>query len=264
MEATYLDKILTAHRARASSDTRNWKVRSVQSVGPSLTEAIRHHRPIGNSVIAEVKRKSPSKGWLNEHLEPGLLAANYVAGGASVISVLTDEPHFGGSESDLREVRRAVDVPILRKDFTVSVNDVLDTIEMGANAVLLIVAALSADELREFHRVATDSGIDALVEVHDVVEAELALSIGATLIGVNQRDLHTFAVDVERAERVAAFLPGSVVAIAESGFSSHDAVQRAAASGFDAVLVGENFVRSSDPRAEVASFVGFPIGSRPS
>ena len=262
MEATYLDKILAAHRARANSDSRDWKTRSVESVGPSLVEAIRTHRPSGNAVIAEVKRKSPSKGWLNEHLEPGPLAVSYVAGGASAISVLTDVPHFAGSESDLREVREAVGVPILRKDFTVSVNDVLDTVAMGANAVLLIVAALTLDELREFHKVATDSGIDALVEVHDVAEAELALSVGATLIGVNQRDLHSFAVDAERAERVAAFLPNSVVAIAESGFSSADAVQRAAASGFDAVLVGENFVRSSDPQDEVASFVGFEIGSR--
>jgi indole-3-glycerol phosphate synthase len=185
-----------------------------------------------------------------------------VLGGASAISVLTDVPHFAGSEADLRLVRTAVEVPILRKDFTVSINDVLDTVEMGASAVLLIVAALTLDELREFHKVAVSNGIDALVEVHDVAEAELALSIGATIIGVNQRDLHSFAVDVERAEQVAAFLPDHVIAIAESGFSSSDAVCRASASGFDAVLVGENFVVSSDPEAEVALFVGFPVGRR--
>ena len=259
---TYLDKILTAHRARAASDSRDWKSRSVKAVGPSLSEAIRLHRPSGNAVIAEVKRKSPSKGWLDEHLDPVHLAASYVNGGASAISVLTDGPHFAGSEADLRMVREAVGVPILRKDFTVSINDVLDTVEMGANAVLLIAAALTLVELREFHKVAVSSGIDALVEVHDVAEAELALSIGATIIGVNQRDLHSFAVDVERAEQVAAFLPEHVIAIAESGFSSSDAVRQASASGFDAVLVGENFVLSSEPQVEVASFVGFPIGSR--
>jgi indole-3-glycerol phosphate synthase len=262
MVPTYLDKILTAHRARAASDSRDWKSRSVKAVGPSLSEAIRLHRPSGNAVIAEVKRKSPSKGWLDEHLDPVHLAASYVNGGASAISVLTDGPHFAGSEADLRMVREAVGVPILRKDFTVSINDVLDTVEMGANAVLLIAAALTLVELREFHKVAVSSGIDALVEVHDVAEAELALSIGATIIGVNQRDLHSFAVDVERAEQVAAFLPEHVIAIAESGFSSSDAVRQASASGFDAVLVGENFVLSSEPQVEVASFVGFPIGSR--
>ena len=262
MAPTYLDTIVAAHRARASRDVRDWKSRSVVSHGLSLAETIRSHRAEGNAVIAEVKRKSPSKGWLNEHLDPRRLATSYVAGGASAISVLTDVPHFAGSVSDVREVRAAVGVPILRKDFTVSINDVLDTVEMGADAVLLIVAALTLDELREFHSVAIESGIDALVEVHDVVEAEVALSIGATLIGVNQRDLHSFGVDVERAEIVAKSLPESVIAIAESGFSSFNAVRRASAAGFDAVLVGENFVTSSAPELEVASFVGFPIGRR--
>jgi indole-3-glycerol phosphate synthase len=116
--------------------------------------------------------------------------------------------------------------------------------------------------LREFHKVAQANGIDALVEVHDVEEADIALSIGATMIGVNQRDLHTFAVDPERAERVASSLPASVVAVAESGFSSSEAVMRAALKGFDAVLVGESFVTSGDPTSNVASFTGFPIGNR--
>jgi len=262
MAPTYLDKIVAAHRARAASDPRDWKSRSVTPSGASFAEAIRSHRAQGNAVIAEVKRKSPSKGWLNENLDPAELATAYVAGGASAISVLTDEPHFAGSENDLRLVHAAVEAPILRKDFTVSVNDVLDTVEMGASAVLLIVAALSKAELREFYDIAISSGIDALVEVHDVAEAERALSIGATIIGVNQRDLHTFAVDVERAENVAAFLPEHVIAVAESGFSSSEAVRRASNAGFDAVLVGENFVVSNDPRDEVASFVGFPIGRR--
>ncbi|MEI6735488.1 MAG: indole-3-glycerol phosphate synthase TrpC [Actinomycetes bacterium] len=262
MAPTYLDKIVAAHRIRASNDVRDWKSRSVVAHELSMAASIRSHRASGNAVIAEIKRKSPSKGWLNEHLDPRRLATSYVAGGASAISVLTDVPHFSGSEADLRAVRAAVDVPILRKDFTVSINDVLDTVEMGANAVLLIVAALTLDELREFYQVAISCGIDALVEVHDVAEAELALAIGATLIGVNQRDLHSFEVDVERAETVAAFLPDSVIAIAESGFSSTDGVLRAAAAGFDAVLVGENFVTSTEPELEVGSFVGFPIGRR--
>ncbi|MCX6508302.1 MAG: indole-3-glycerol-phosphate synthase [Actinobacteria bacterium] len=262
MTPTYLDKIVASHRARAARDARDWRVRSVQSDAHSLAAALRSHRGQGNAVIAEVKRKSPSKGWLSEYLDPKKLAASYASGGASAVSVLTDEEHFGGSVADLRLVREVVDVPLLRKDFTVSINDVLDTVEMGASAVLLIVSALSIDELREFHDVALSNGIDALVEVHDVEEADIALSIGATLIGVNQRDLHSFAVDAERAEKVAASIPSSVVAVAESGFGSPEAVRRAASSGFDAVLVGESFVTSSDPTTEVASFVGFPIGSR--
>ena len=138
----------------------------------------------------------------------------------------------------------------------------LDTAEMGASAVLLIVAALSEAELREFHAAATDVGLDALVEVHDVAEAELALSIGATFIGVNQRDLHTFAVDTERAESVVHALPRDIVAVAESGFSDPSAVVRAAAAGFDAVLVGESFVTSGSMTDAVRAFVGHPIGVR--
>lgn len=262
MAATYLDKIVAAHRERAALDGRNWADRKVISSAPSLRAAIETHRESGNAVIAEVKRKSPSKGWLNEFLDPALVAREYAAGGASGISVLTDTLHFGGSTQDLISVRNAVDTPVLRKDFTVSINDVLDAAEMGASAVLLIAAALSEAELREFYRVATDIGLDALVEVHDVVEAELALSVGATFIGVNQRDLHTFAVDTERAESVVHVLPSSVVAVAESGFSDPLKVARAAAAGFDAVLVGESFVTSDSMSLAVARFVGHPIGGR--
>lgn len=262
MAATYLDKIVAVHRERAAADTRIWSQRTVISSAPSLREAIKQHRMHGNAVIAEVKRKSPSKGWLNEHLDPAQVASDYVAGGATGISVLTDTPHFGGSFQDLSIVRGAVSAPILRKDFTVSINDVLDTAEIGASAVLLIAAALSLDELREFHHVALEIGLDALVEVHDVAEAERALSIGATFIGVNQRNLHTFSVDTERAEAVVDVLPSSVVAVAESGFSDPLKVARAAKAGFDAVLVGESFVTSGSMSAAVSQFVGHPIGSR--
>ena len=165
MAATYLDKIVAAHRERAALDQRDWTQRTVVASAPSLRAAILDHRAIGNAVIAEVKRKSPSKGWLNEFLDPAEVAREYVTGRATGISVLTDTPHFGGSVQDLQLVRNAVDAPVLRKDFTVSINDVLDTAEMGASAVLLIAAALTTEELREFHSVATDIGLDALVEV---------------------------------------------------------------------------------------------------
>jgi len=262
MASTYLDAILSSHRARAAADDRDWRTRRVNATGPSLEHSIREHRQRGNAVIAEIKRKSPSKGWLAEHLDVAAQAALYERAGASAISVLTDVPHFAGSVQDLQTARSASRLPILRKDFTVSLNDVLDTAEMGASAVLLIVAALSDEELREFSKVARDIGLDALVEVHDEGEAERALEAGASMIGVNQRDLHSFAVDRERAERVAGSLPSRVVALAESGFSSVEAVASAALAGFDAVLVGESFVTSPSALETVSSYVGHPIGGR--
>ncbi len=263
MSATYLDDILIYHRARAARDERDWRTRDVaRTPRASLVAAISAHREHGIGVIAEIKRRSPSKGWLAEGLDAVEAAQRYVEGGALGVSVLTDEAHFAGSLEDLRAVSAAVSVPVLRKDFTVAPNDVLDAVESGASAVLLIVAALSNDELSQLLRVAAEHEIDALVEVHDVDEASRASDLGANLIGVNQRDLHTFAVDVERAERVVASLDSDIVAVAESGFSTPDAVASAARAGFDAVLVGESFVRAKDRASAVRSFVGFEIGAR--
>ena len=262
MAATYLDAIVAAHRRRASVDSRDWRSRSVQANGPSLRDAILAHRPMGNSVIAEVKRRSPSKGelWAGDSIEP--LRDAYVAGGATGVSVLTDSEFFGGSVGDLRTVRTGSLLPVLRKDFTVSINDVLDTAEMGASCVLLIAAALTSEELPALWRVARDIGLDALVEVHDENEAQRAVEIGASMIGVNQRDLHTFLVDTERANRVVASLPPDVVRVAESGFHTAASVELAASAGFDAVLVGEAFVTSTEPATMVRSFLGHPIGRR--
>lgn len=263
MSATYLDGILEYHRARSANDPRQWRERPVsRSQRASFLSAISDHRELGISVIAEIKRRSPSKGWLAENLDALDTARRYVAGGAVAISVLTDETHFSGSLDDLRAVSAGVDVPVLRKDFTVSPNDVLDAVEAGASAVLLIVAALSTNELTELLAVAREFSVDALVEVHDHEEARRAVDLGAVLVGVNQRDLHSFEVDTRRAEAVLSSLGTSIVAVAESGFSSIEAVVRAAHVGFDAVLVGENFVRSSDPEAAVASFSGHLIGAR--
>jgi indole-3-glycerol phosphate synthase len=263
MPATYLDGIMDFHRARAADDGRDWQEREVAlSKRPSLTQALTQHRSRGISVIAEIKRRSPSKGWLAEGLDALATARSYVDGGAVAISVLTDEKHFAGSLDDLRAVSAGVDVPVLRKDFTVAPNDVLDAVEAGASAILLIVAALNESELRHLLEFAESMHIDALVEVHDEEEARRALDCGAALVGVNQRDLTTFDVDTQRAERVLAALGTSVVAVAESGFSSVDAVIRAAHVGFDAVLVGENFVRAENPSSAVRSFSGHPIGAR--
>ncbi|MHB1209782.1 MAG: indole-3-glycerol phosphate synthase TrpC [Acidimicrobiales bacterium] len=256
MASTYLDSIVAWHRARAQRDTRSWRERLevVTYSGVSLYEALRSPESPDVAVIAEIKRRSPSKGWLGEHLDASQLALSYAAGGARALSVLTDGPHFAGSVKDLREARSAVSLPILRKDFTVSVNDVLDCAEMGASAVLLIVAALEPEELGRYMTIAAKIGLDALVEVHDDHEARIAVDLGARIVGINQRDLHTFEVNPDNAARVRASLTRDIVTVAESGMSTRKDVENAAAAGFDAVLVGETFVRAPDPSAAVELF----------
>lgn len=256
--ATYLDKILAAHRAAAAGDRRDLDelVAQAESGEPTrgFARALREARGLG--VIAELKRRSPSKGDLAVDLDPVALAGRYAGGGAACLSVLTDVEFFAGSPGDLRAARASVDIPVLRKDFTVALADVADARIMGADAVLLIVAALSPAELAELLALGARLAIDALVEVHDEAEAELALETGATLIGVNQRDLVTFEVDAARAERVVKVLPEEVVRVAESGIRGATDARRLADAGFDAVLVGESLVTAPDPSAAVAAMTG--------
>jgi indole-3-glycerol phosphate synthase len=254
MPATYLDRIVAAHRAAAAGDGRDFAaLEAAATAAPpprGFTAALRGRR--GDvAVIAEVKRWSPSKGPLAPNLDPAATAAAYRDGGAAALSVLTDREFFHGSADDLVRARAATDLPVLRKDFTVGPADVLDARVMGADAVLLIAAALSPDELAELHGLALRVGLDALVEVHDETEAEQAVAAGATLIGVNQRDLFTFEVDGARAERVAKVIPKVVVGVAESGIRTRDDVRRLGDAGFDAVLVGEALVTRPDPAAGV-------------
>ena len=252
--ATYLDRILAAHRAAAAADRRDADLLLAQAMSQPAVRgfeaALRASEKV--AVISEIKRRSPSKGDLAPGLVPAELARSYERGGAAALSVLTDSDFFGGSESDLVQARAAVGLPVLRKDFTVAAADVLDARIMGADAVLLIAAALSAAELSELLVLARRTGLDALVEVHDEPEATLAVEAGATMIGVNQRDLFTFEVDTDRARRVAASLPDSVTRVAESGIRDGDDVRRLADAGFAAVLVGETLVRSADPESAVA------------
>lgn len=255
MTATYLDRILAAKRSAAAGDQR--------PLG-ELVDAAAALRPTRGfagvlaggdrlAVIAEVKRRSPSKGDLAVGLDPAALARSYAEGGAAALSVLTDGAFFGGSVADLEAARAAVELPVLRKDFTVGERDVCDARLMGADAVLLIAAALDDAELASCAALADELGIDALVEVHDEAELARALAVGATLVGVNQRDLVTFAVDTDRAVRVAAAIPEGVVAVAESGIGGAADARRLADAGYHAVLVGESLVRSSDPAAAVAA-----------
>jgi len=259
---TYLDGIVALHRQRASTDPRS---RDDALDAARQAPAPRPFRQAlaaatGVALIAEVKRRSPSKGDLAPGLDPTTLAAQYEAGGATCLSVLTDEAHFGGSAADLASARSAVGLPVLRKDFTVDEIDVCDARLMGADAVLLIVAALDDGELRAFAQLAGELDLAALVEVHDAAEVEQALAAGADLIGVNQRDLMTFAVDTERALDLAAALPAGVVRVAESGITGPADVLVLAEAGYDAVLVGENLVTSGDPTAATAGLVDAGMG----
>ena len=259
---TYLDDILVAHRRRASKDERRRDdlLDAVGNLAPTraFAEALR-----GDSlrVIAEIKRKSPSKGALSIDLDPQVVAQEYASGGASAISVLTDEPHFSDSESDLKAARDAVDLPILRKDFTVDERDVLDARLMGADAVLLIAAALSDLEIRSFLALAHEVGLDALVEVHDGVELDRALAAGARVVGVNQRDLRTFEVDMDRCVSLASLIPSEIVAVAESGVRDAKDAERLAAAGYNAVLVGESVVTASRRSAAVSALAGHGVAA---
>ena len=263
---TYLADILAAHRAHAAADDRDLDDLVARAEGAPPTRAFlgalagTSGGPL--SVVAEVKRRSPSRGDLDPGLDAAAVAADYAAGGSSCLSVLTDQEFFGGSGTDLAAARAACDLPVLRKDFTVSEADICDARLMGADAVLLIVAALSHEELVRFLSLAHELLLDALVEVHDEPELERALDAGAELVGVNQRDLTTFGVEPDRAERRAACIPPEVVAVAESGIRDAEDARRVADAGYQAVLVGESLVRSGDRRASVRALAGHPIGAR--
>ncbi len=250
---TYLDRIVAAHREVAERDDRDLDalIASASAAGPTrgFRRALAADEEIG--VIAEVKRRSPSKGELDAGLDPAGLAADYAAGGACGLSVLTDAEFFGGSADDLRSARAACELPVLRKDFTVSPRDVCDAALMGADAVLLIAAALSDVELRELHGLAVRLGLDALVEIHDEEELARAMAVDAELVGVNQRDLVTFEVDQDRAERMGRLIPPGVVRVAESGVRGPRDAAVLAEAGYDALLVGELLVTSTDPAGTI-------------
>jgi indole-3-glycerol phosphate synthase len=268
--ATYLDRILEFHRSRAAADERSeaWLHEAIASkvaTDPAVSrprgfaEALR--RP-SLSVISEIKRRSPSRGDLFADLQPRSLAVTYQEGGAAALSVLTDTEHFGGSTLDLVQARSAVHLPVIRKDFTVDRRDLLDARLMGADCVLLIVAALNGDELAEFAQLAGELGLDALVEAHDEAEIERAIAVGATLIGVNQRDLVTFEVDTNRAVRVRQSIPSHAVAVAESGVRGPGDARELFEAGYDAILVGESLVTSGDPAAAVRALLDAGSGPR--
>lgn len=210
----------------------------------------------GLSVIAEVKRRSPSKGHLADIPDPEVLAAAYASGGADAISVLTEQRRFGGSLEDLRRVRAAVPTPLLRKDFVVEGYQLFEARALGADLVLLIVAALDDHRLADLHQQARDLGLTPLVEVHDAAEVDRAAAVGATLVGVNARDLRTLEVHPDAFGRLAPRLADAVpdaVLVAESGIAGVDDARRVHDLGAGVVLVGEALVRHGDPAAALAA-----------
>jgi indole-3-glycerol phosphate synthase len=212
------------------------------------------------AVIAEIKRRSPSKGELAPDLDAALLAPRYEAGGAAALSVLTDGPFFGGTVDDLQSAHAATALPALRKDFVIDEVQVFETRGIGADAILLIVAAIPDDaRLADLHALALELGLSALVETHDEAEVSRAVEAGARIVGVNSRSLQTFAEDLAIAERLADLLPPEVVRVAESAVRSVADAQRMADAGFDAVLVGEALVRAPDPEVLLAGMAAVVV-----
>jgi indole-3-glycerol phosphate synthase len=256
-----LDEILETKRDEVTvlhqPPTRTVIRKAALDAGPTrgfedrLREVSRVEGRLG--VIAEIKRRSPSKGELAPDLDAEVTATAYEQGGATCLSVLTDGPYFGGSVADLQGARAAAGrTPVLRKDFTIDADQVYETRGIGADAILLIVAAIPDDTLlRDLHALATELELSVLVEAHDEWELDRALAAGAVIAGINARDLGTFAEDLSVGERLVARLPREVLSVAESAIRSVDDARRMADAGFDAVLVGEALVRAEGPTALV-------------
>jgi indole-3-glycerol phosphate synthase len=260
-----LDDILMGVREDLAERERVLPLDAVKEIAagrPPALDATAALSGLGVAVIAEVKRSSPSAGQLANIADPAALAREYEAGGAAMISVLTEERRFGGSLSDLDTVRAAVSIPLLRKDFVVTPYQVWEARAHGADAVLLIVAALEQQVLVSLRERAESLGMTALVEVHDETEADRALDAGARVVGINNRNLRTLDVDRDTFARVAPQIPSTAVRVAESGVRGPHDLLACAAAGADAVLVGEGLVKADVPRQAVADLVA--AGTHPS
>jgi indole-3-glycerol phosphate synthase len=250
---TVLERIVGETRAELRRRRRERPLESiVASVAPAPAHSFRDALAApGIGVIAEFKRRSPSAGALAEAPDLAATLAAYARGGAVAASILTEGPNFDGTLEDLPTARRACGLPLLRKDFTVDPYQLHEARAAGAAAVLLIVAALSNEELAELHGQARELELDVLVEVHDREELERALEIDPEIIGVNNRDLRDFSVDLERTESLMDEMPAGVLVVSESGIRSPEQLQRLARRGVHAVLVGESLMRASDPAQEL-------------
>jgi indole-3-glycerol phosphate synthase len=252
---TVLDRILATTR----EDVERRRGDRPLTVGPSSRPAHLFRDALaapGLSIIAEHKRRSPSAGPIGHGVGVGEIALAYQRGGAAAMSVLTEEPNFGGSLADLRAARAAVAIPIIRKDFVVDSYQLAEAVDAGADAVLLIVAALEPDRLALLHDEAVALGLDVLVEVHDARELAVALDVRPAVIGINNRDLRDFSVDVGRTLALAPLVPDGTIVVSESGLDSPDSLRRLADAGVHAALVGEALMRSADPAAALRALRG--------
>lgn len=258
----FLDRIVATKRqevellkesfslAQAEADIA--KLPATRGFERKLTAA--RKRPMG--LIAEVKKASPSKGLIRADFDPAKLASAYRDAGADCISVLTDVQYFQGSADYLRAVREAVDVPLLRKDFTIDVRQIYEARLLGADAVLLIAAILTTAEMKQFLQVSRELGLDALVEVHDREELERVLELDATLIGINNRNLRTFVTDLKTTEELIRLIPREATAVSESGIGRREEIEYLRGLGAKAVLVGEHFMRQPDVGVAVHGLMG--------
>lgn len=263
---TYLDRILARTAAdleerKQHTSVEELRARAEQASRPVDVRAALQRETI--AVIAEIKKASPSKGTFPVAVDPAAVAAEYIAGGVGAISCLTDEPFFQGSLADLEAVvevstNASPPVPVLRKDFVIDTYQIEEARACGASMVLLIVAALNDRELRDFREHAESLGMDALIEIHDAEESRRAVASGATMIGINNRNLKTFEVDLAHTERLAPELPSDAIIVGESGIFTADHVARLAGSGIDAVLVGESLILQDDRAAAVRAIAGVP------
>ncbi|MGH9721119.1 MAG: indole-3-glycerol phosphate synthase TrpC [Bryobacteraceae bacterium] len=253
-----LARIVSRKRAELHtlrSNAAEWERRAsvLQAGNRDFRAAIAGRSP---AIIAEIKKASPSKGLLTNSFDPVGMARQYEAAGAAAISVLTDEPDFQGSLDDLVRARKAVRLPVLRKDFTIDPIHVIQAAAHGADAILLIAAILDAPDIRELRLLAAGFGLASLVEVHDESELDVALAAGAGIVGVNNRNLHTFEVTLETSLRLAARIPKGIIRVSESGIHSHDDVERLTDAGYQAFLVGERLMKSTDVAADLRSLAG--------
>jgi indole-3-glycerol phosphate synthase len=253
-------RIVQVRREREPAAALERRAAAARPRGPQFESALGAAERV--NVIAECKRRSPSRGVLAPEYEPVAIARQYESGGAAAISVLTEPTFFDGSLDHLTAVRAAVGVPLLRKDFILDDYQLFEARAAGADAILLIVAALEQRALEHLQRRAAELGLAALVEVHDEEELARAVDSGARLIGVNNRNLRTLAVDVEASYRLAARIPANVVAVSESGLQSRADLERLAAAGYRAFLIGERFMTDSNPAAAIRDLISKDVGQR--
>jgi indole-3-glycerol phosphate synthase len=253
-----LDGILEGVREdleQRQNDVSLTELKARAAAAPPPLDPLPAFRAPGVSIIAEVKRKSPSKGPLADIPDPARLAGEYAAGGAAAISVLTEQRRFGGSLADLEAVRKSVDVPVLRKDFMVTQYQLWEARAHGADLALLMVVSLGGDLLADMLGLSRELGLTALVEAHTAAELERAIEVGADVIGINARDLTTLKVDRSVFAQLAPHIPEDAVRVAESGVAAPEDVAGYRRSGADVVLVGEALVRAGDPRSSVGAFI---------